>query len=270
MIPLNLTEISAIPPPRWSTNIVGFDKVLGGGIVKGSTMIVSGIPGAGKSTLLLQLASKLANQGKKIIYASGEENDVQIKMRAERLGINSENIILFPSTEVEKIIHAKFAYSPDLIIVDSLQMLSSTQLHSAPGSPSQVRNGLLKINSMAKENNVCVIFVGQSTKGGFIAGLQSYQHTVDTVLYLGIDENNNRFLEAKKNRFGQVGEVWQVVMTNEGLVDSYNQNSTTSSSDNYDIKLTQKQLDKILETHPLWNKIVRMSLYWLQKQQSKT
>lgn len=266
MLPLNLTEVSNTPPPRWFTHISGFDNLLGGGIVKGSTMLIAGTPGSGKSTLLLQLAGQLADQGKKIIYVAGEENEEQIKMRAERFGINNPNIILFPCTQVERIIHAKFSFEPDLFIIDSLQMLYSETLHSQPGSPTQIRNGLLKLNEMAKTTGTTVIFIGQSTKGGFIAGLQTYQHTVDTVLYLGMDEDDptGRCLVASKNRFGSVGQEWRVTMTEHGLVDLVKHTAPSSSWQN--ISLTTPQLNKILTGHPLWSFLVKMSLTWLSQQ----
>src|SRR3990167_1144966 len=251
-----LNKIPPIPPQRFLSGYVGFDHLLGGGIVKGSALLIAGTPGSGKSTILMQLAfnwATLANQ--KVLYVAGEENRQQIKMRAVRLGIDSSKILLYENTEVEAVIEKEEELKPDIIIVDSLQTLYSKALKTQIGSPTQIRNGLFTLIGLAKSKQVTIIFIGHSTKGGYIGGLQTYQHMVDVVLYLDIDEvDHSRTLIAKKNRFGSIDFVWTLEMTENGLVDpehpfvftqpEIQEQTTTSTSRN--VNLTEDQVERII------------------------
>jgi len=267
MITTKLSEISITPPPRYQTGIGGFDNILGGGLVEGSTILASGERGVGKSTLLLQISNHLANANKKkILYVAGEENKEQIKMRAERLEINSENIYFLEEPTVENVVRALWIFKPDIIIIDSLQMLYSKKLKTSVGSPTQMRNGLHTLCNIARKENITIIFIGHATKGGFIAGLQTLQHEVDVVLYLGFDDEKARYLEAKKNRFGEITERWRFSMDTGGLKDlpeDYNNEEGT------EIRLTPQIVNKMLKGHPVWTMLVNASLDFLQGEYKK-
>jgi predicted ATP-dependent serine protease len=181
-------------------------------------MLLAGLPGAGKSTLLIEVAYGLAKT-KKVLYVAGEESPEQIKSRADRLAINSESIYLLGDTEVENIVKSIEEIKPDVAIIDSLQMLHSSNIKAIPGSPSQIRSGLLALNKMAKNMGITIVFVGHSTKGGYVAGLMTFQHTVDAVLYLGLNEDGTRFIKVNKNRFGQDHISQTLYMTKWGLSD---------------------------------------------------
>jgi DNA repair protein RadA/Sms len=276
VIPYALNSIPATPPPTYPTGFVGFDKLLGEGLVKGSASLLAGVPGAGKSTLLIQLAFNLATlDNLKILYVAGEENKEQIKMRAQRLGIDSGKILLFEDTEVENVLAEQKKLLPDLIIIDSLQMLYSKLLKTATGAPTQIRNGLLTLTKMAKDTQTTIIFIGHSTKGGYVGGLQSFQHLVDTVLYLGIDEETHeRTIEAKKNRFGSIDFIWRLEMTQAGLIDpehptlftTVNKSTTTGTSTQKQVNLSEYQVAAILENHRMWKPVVQASLWFLKRQ----
>lgn len=263
-----LNTISSIPPARLSTGYLGFDEVLGGGLVQGSTMILAGFPGAGKSSLLIQLSYQLANGfGKKVLYVNGEENKEQIKMRAVRFGIDSETILLNEDTEVENIIQTMSDVKPDVMIVDSLQMLYSNTLKHAPGTPTQMKNGLLSLCKAAKQMNITLIFIGHATKGGYIAGLQTFQHMVDVVLYLGIDDESKlRYLQAKKNRFGSIDYVWQLYMMAWGLTDDPKSNLNYMVPASKTVTITNEEMLR-LANKSFWGSFVtNLYMGWLKKE----
>jgi DNA repair protein RadA/Sms len=263
-----LSEINYSQPIRYRTGIRGFDHILGGGLVKGSTLILSGDRGIGKSTLLVQMANFIAETAqKKILYISGEENKEQIKLRAERLNINSDNVYLCEDTEVDNILNLQELHKPDVIIIDSLQMLYSNTIKQAQMTPTQMRHGILTLCKMAKKTQTTVIFVGHATKNGFIAGLQTLQHMVDVLIYLGRDEDLGvRYMKSDKNRFGESGFTWQIEMTATGIVDIglLNQSENSNISNMKTLTLTDKSLDKLLEDNPVWRPIVKASFNFLK------
>lgn len=207
---------------RKSTGIKELDRVLGGGIVKGSVVLVGGDPGIGKSTLLLQTLAGLSRYGK-VLYVSGEESAEQIKMRAERLSINSDDIIVLTETSVEGIIDTTSKLSPNTMVIDSIQTVYTEELTSAPGSVSQVRDCATKLMLFAKNSNISVFLVGHVTKEGAIAGPRLLEHIVDTVLYFEGDKGQSyRILRTVKNRFGSTNEIGIFEMTGCGLVEVEN------------------------------------------------
>ena len=215
--PLKLNEIESGSETRLKTGNVEMDRVLGGGIVKGSAVLVAGDPGIGKSTLMTELASLLKDQ--KILYVTGEESLSQVKMRAERMGIESENFLLLAETEVESIIRCVQDEEPALLIVDSIQTVFRSDLESAPGSVAQVRESAAALIQMAKSTGTATFIVGHVTKSGAIAGPRVLEHMVDTVLYLEGDQHHAyRILRAVKNRFGSTNEIGVFEMRTMGLV----------------------------------------------------
>ncbi len=262
----SLDQIPAIPPARYLTGIDYFDDVLGGGLVEGSTMLTSGIPGSGKSTLLIQVAYKLAEQGLKVLYIAGEENKEQIKMRAQRLSINSDIVYLDEDTQVEKIISAIETTNPKIVIVDSLQMVYTPTLKPAPSSPTQMRYCLNELCKIAKAKGITIIFVGHSTKSGLIAGLQSLQHMVDAVLYLLTNTDNTRTFQAKKNRFGSIEPIYTLYMTEYGLF-NYPEIKTPFGLIK-EFNLTEEQI-KVIAQKSGWGFIILFSLAWLKSQAKK-
>jgi len=205
--------------PRTHTGIPELDRVLGGGIVDGSLILIGGDPGIGKSTIMLQLAHKLSEQGKKILYVSGEESENQIRLRASRLGIQGENIFLYTETCMERILSEADKISPFALIVDSIQTTYTLKLPAIPGSVGQIRETAMQFLSFAKQNNIPVFLTGHVTKEGMIAGPRMLEHLVDTVLYF---EGDNRLffriLRAVKNRFGSVNEIGVFEMSSQGLL----------------------------------------------------
>ncbi|AGC67294.1 DNA repair protein RadA [Thermoclostridium stercorarium subsp. stercorarium DSM 8532] len=214
-----LTEISWETERRITTGMQELDRVLGGGIVDGSLVLVGGDPGIGKSTLLLQVCGVLSrNSGMKILYVSGEESVKQIKIRAERLSVNSENILMVTETCFENISKLIEEINPHVVILDSIQTVYSELLSSAPGSVSQVREVTGQLMRIAKGRGVTVFIVGHVTKEGAIAGPRVLEHMVDTVLYFeGERHQNYRILRAVKNRFGSTNEIGLFEMTQYGL-----------------------------------------------------
>ncbi len=197
-----------------------FDRVLGGGIVYGSMILVGGDPGIGKSTLLLQAMSRLASKGKKVLYVSGEESLQQTKMRADRLGISSDRLFVVSETSLEKILEDIQALNPAAAVVDSIQTIYSSELPSSPGSISQVREASSRLLYLAKHLSIPVFLVGHVTKEGFIAGPKVLEHMVDTVLYFEGEANHAfRILRAVKNRFGSTNEIGVFEMKDAGLVE---------------------------------------------------
>lgn len=192
------------------------DRVLGGGIVRGSAVLVAGDPGIGKSTLMTELGALLKNL--KILYVTGEESPAQVKMRAERLGVDSDTFLLLAETDVESIIACVHDEQPDLLVVDSIQTVYRTDLNSAPGSVAQVRESAAALIQMAKATGTAAFIVGHVTKQGSIAGPRVLEHMVDTVLYLEGDRHHAfRILRAVKNRFGSTNEIGVFEMQSDGL-----------------------------------------------------
>lgn len=215
--PRTLGDISFVKEKRLSTGIKEFDRVLGGGIVPGSLILIGGDPGIGKSTLLLQAMDGLAPSGK-LFYVSGEESLEQVKMRAERLNINSENILLQSETCLENILDEAKKIEPVAMVIDSIQTMYSEGLPSAPGSVGQVRECAQELMFFAKRSGTSVFIIGHVTKDGSIAGPRVLEHIVDTVIYFeGEKGHSYRILRAIKNRFGSSNEIGVFEMTDEGL-----------------------------------------------------
>lgn len=215
--PQALKEIALSKETRLKTGIGELDRVLGGGIVEGSVVLIGGEPGIGKSTLILQLSNKLAKRNKKVLYVSGEESPAQIKIRAERLNI-SEDLLILPETNIEQIQETIVDVQPDTVVVDSIQTIYDPNLATIPGSVSQVRECGLTLMQIAKEKNIIMLMIGHVTKGGVIAGPKTLEHMVDTVLYLEGDKNYYyRILRAAKNRFGSTNEIGVFEMGEKGL-----------------------------------------------------
>jgi DNA repair protein RadA/Sms len=216
--PVRFGEIESQDDARVSSGITEFDRVLGGGIVPGSLILIGGDPGIGKSTLLLQVADKLSNQNERVLYVSGEESERQIKMRGERLGVEAANLFLLPETNLENILNEVERERPGAIIVDSIQTVFSSSIESAPGSVSQVREVAGQFLMLAKNRTIPVFLIGHVTKEGSIAGPKALEHIVDTVLYFeGERHHNHRVVRATKNRFGAANELGVFEMTGEGL-----------------------------------------------------
>lgn len=212
-------EIESQDDVRIPSGVDEFDRVLGGGIVPGTLVLIGGDPGIGKSTLLLQVADKLSGGGRVVLYVSGEESERQIKLRGERLTVNAESLFLLPETNIENIFHEIERLSPGAIIVDSIQTVFSPLIESAPGSVSQVREVAHQFLTLAKNRTVPVFLIGHITKDGSIAGPKALEHVVDTVLYFeGERHHNHRIVRAIKNRFGPANEVGIFEMTTSGLV----------------------------------------------------
>lgn len=219
-VPTAITEIVSEEKGRFQVGIGEFDRVLGGGIVFGSVILVGGDPGIGKSTLLLQMMSHLASTGKKVLYVSGEESLQQTKMRAERLGVSSNRLFVAAETSLEKILQDIQMLKPSAVVVDSIQTLYSSDLPSTPGSITQVREASSRLLYLAKHLSVPIFLVGHVTKEGFIAGPKVLEHMVDTVLYIEGEANYAfRILRAVKNRFGSTNEIGIFEMKDSGLVE---------------------------------------------------
>ncbi len=213
--PINSFEISE--SIRFSTGIGEFDRVLGGGIVKGSVVLLSGEPGVGKSTLLLQIC-QYVGRDKKILYASGEESGSQIKLRAARLGVNTENLLLLCENNIDTILGEIECNSPDIVIVDSIQTVYDPSVPSSPGAVTQVRQSTFRLIGNAKENERAIIVVGHVNKDGNIAGPKILEHMVDAVLHFeGDKQHTHRVIRAAKNRFGSTNEVGIFEMSEDGL-----------------------------------------------------
>jgi DNA repair protein RadA/Sms len=213
------TQIESQDDVRISSGVAEFDRVLGGGIVPGTLVLIGGDPGIGKSTLLLQVADRLSASGAVVLYVSGEESERQIKLRGERLGIQAANLYLLPETNLENVFHEIERLKPAAIIIDSIQTIFSAVIESAPGSVSQVREVAHQFLLLAKNRTIPVFLIGHVTKDGSIAGPRALEHIVDTVLYFeGERHHNHRIVRATKNRFGAANEVGIFEMTGEGLV----------------------------------------------------
>lgn len=214
---LPLSEISESDEHRFVTGISELDRVLGGGIVKGSVVLLSGDPGIGKSTILLQICSALQN-GLNILYVSGEESAIQIKMRAKRIGVNSDNVSIMTETDVQSVCEYVMSEKPDLVMIDSIQTMQLSELSSSPGSIVQVRECTNMLLRTGKSLDIPIFIVGHVNKGGDIAGPKVMEHIVDTVLYFEGDRNQSyRILRAIKNRFGSTNEIGVFEMSERGL-----------------------------------------------------
>ncbi len=222
---MELTDLRTeeTPPPRTGSGIAEFDRVLGGGLVPASAILVGGDPGIGKSTLLLQAAASFARSGLKVIYVSGEEATAQVRMRAQRLGLSDAAVQLAAETNLRDILTTLEVEKPDLAIIDSIQTMWADNVESAPGSVSQVRAAAHELTNFAKRKNMSVVLVGHVTKEGQIAGPRVIEHMVDTVLYFEGERGHQfRILRAVKNRFGPADEIGVFEMTGEGLAEVTN------------------------------------------------
>ncbi len=239
--PMKLSEIEMNSEIRTTTGISEFDRVLGGGIVQGSLILIAGDPGIGKSTILLQTSGELCRASKKVLYVSAEESAGQIKLRAERLGVKSESLYIYPQTNFELIKKHIEEMKPDLVIVDSIQAIYTSTIQSSAGSVSQIRECCNSLMSLAKTNNVSIIVIGHVTKEGNIAGPKVLEHMVDTVIQFEGDKYKTyRILRSIKNRFGNTSEVGIFEMGTKGLSEvinpselflkEYNQTQTPGST----------------------------------------
>ena len=223
MKPKKLSEVETEEELRTKTEIAEFDRVLGGGIVKGSLVLIGGDPGIGKSTLMLQVGKKLSAMKKQILYVSGEESLRQIKMRADRLGTFEGDIMLLSETNLDTIESQTEQIHPDVLMIDSIQTMYKEDVAASPGSVSQVKectSGLLRI---AKGLGVTVFIIGHVTKEGMVAGPRLLEHMVDTVLYFeGENSASYRILRAVKNRFGSTNEIGVFEMESDGLKEVVN------------------------------------------------
>src|SRR3990170_1951505 len=211
-------DIDSVVAERLTTGIGEFDRVLGGGVVPGSLVLIGGEPGIGKSTLLLQAAAHFAKTYGPVLYSSGEESEHQIKARGERLGIERAPLYILAETCLERILEEIGRLRPSFIIVDSIQTVFSLKFQSAPGSIGQVRESATQLLFAAKGQNIPTFLVGHVTKDGSLAGPKALEHIVDTVLYFeGEKHHSHRIVRAVKNRFGAVSELGVFEMTSSGL-----------------------------------------------------
>ena len=214
-----LQDVTGDAESRFSTGMGELDRVLGGGAVAGSLVLVGGAPGIGKSTLLLQICSSLCN-GRKVLYISGEESEKQIKMRAQRIGVLPDELYILSETRLSDIIEAVAALKPDILIADSIQTIYNENNESSPGSISQVKDCTMSMMQLAKEQGITVFVVGHINKDGAIAGPKVLEHMVDCVLYFEGDQNSSyRLLRAVKNRFGSTNEIGVFEMGDSGLIE---------------------------------------------------
>lgn len=221
--PLPLSAITSASEERTSTSIKELDRVLGGGIVKGSLVLVGGDPGIGKSTLLLQVCRNLSNKNHSILYVSGEESLQQIKIRAERIGTFTDSLELLCETNLEIIKEVIARKKPQVVIIDSIQTMFHESVSSAPGSVSQVREATGVLMQIAKGMGISIFIVGHVTKEGVVAGPRVLEHMVDTVLYFEGDRHESyRILRGVKNRFGSTNEIGVFEMRNNGLIEVEN------------------------------------------------
>ena len=215
--PRPLSELDTSAEIRFSTGISEFDRVLGGGAVVGSLVLVGGAPGIGKSTLLLQMCGSMEND-RKVLYVTGEESERQLKLRATRLSVNGGEVYVLAETDLDSIISAADELDPDVIIIDSIQTMSDANVASAPGSITQVRECTMRIMRVTKEKGYTVFVVGHINKEGSIAGPKVLEHMVDCVLYFeGEQSTSFRILRGAKNRFGSTNEIGVFEMVDSGL-----------------------------------------------------
>ncbi|HUK99684.1 MAG TPA: DNA repair protein RadA [Nitrospirota bacterium] len=221
--PLLLGDVEAKDEDRFVTKIGELDRVLGGGIVAGSVVLIGGDPGIGKSTLVLQMLKQISELRGRAFYVSGEESPAQIKMRALRLGVKTENLYVLSETQLEDILHAADGLQPQVLVVDSIQTIYTSELPSAPGSVGQVREVAGRLMIHAKRTGMPTFLIGHVTKDGAIAGPRVLEHIVDTVLYFEGDKGHAfRILRAVKNRFGSTNEIGVFEMKENGLAEVAN------------------------------------------------
>lgn len=222
LTPTPVSELKSRSVNRVQLGSAELNRVLGGGIVPGSVILLGGEPGIGKSTLLLQVSGEVADgpSGRSVLYVSGEESTEQIGLRAERLGISAESLLLLPATDTDAIIQTIIASQPGLVIIDSIQTMATDQFSSGPGSLTQVRESAARLQTVAKSTGVPIVLVGHVTKDGHVAGPKLLEHLVDAVLYLeGEKWHGHRLVRGVKNRFGATDEVGVLEMTERGLQD---------------------------------------------------
>lgn len=218
--PIKLKDISIKETPRIATHVKEFDRLIGGGVVPGSLLLVGGEPGIGKSTLMLQLSNTFAKQGLVTLYVCGEESVEQTSLRAKRLGIDSDNLLLLCETNFNRIQAQIEQVKPDVLIVDSIQLVYKNEIASAPGSVSQVRENASEFMHLAKGHGIATFLIGHVTKSGEIAGPRILEHLVDTVLYFeGDKQHNYRMVRVVKNRFGPTDEIAVFQMQARGLAE---------------------------------------------------
>ncbi len=216
--PRRLSDLDTREETRYVTGISELDRVLGGGAVRGSLVLVGGAPGIGKSTLLLQVCDAVRQQ-RTILYVTGEESERQIRMRADRLQVSNHDLFVLAETDIDAIVREIDQLNPDLVIIDSIQTMYTADASSTPGSPSQIRECTMKILRLTKDKGVTVFLVGHITKEGGLAGPKILEHMVDCVLYFeGERESNFRILRAAKNRYGSTNEIGVFEMETKGLV----------------------------------------------------
>lgn len=221
--PVRLSLVTAADTDRIKTDICELDRVLGGGIVEGSLVLVGGDPGIGKSTLLLQMCYNLAKNGNSVLYISGEESLGQIKLRAQRVGEASDNLMVLCETSLDTIENVLENVKPQIVVIDSIQTMYREEVGAAPGSVSQVRETTAVLMQLAKGLNISIFIVGHVTKEGVVAGPRMLEHMVDTVLYFEGDKNAAyRILRSVKNRFGSTNEIGVFEMCQEGLAEVAN------------------------------------------------
>lgn len=216
--PTSILDVTTADESRIKTDINELDRVLGGGIVKGSLVLVGGDPGIGKSTILLQMCKNLTNKDVPVLYVSGEESMSQIKMRAERIGKMSKEMMLLCDNDMDNVDSAIQKCNPEVVIIDSIQTIVSSEVGSAPGTVTQVREVTARLMKIAKQKNISIFIVGHVTKEGTVAGPRTLEHMVDSVIYFEGDRNNGfRILRGVKNRFGSTNEIGVFTMTQSGL-----------------------------------------------------
>lgn len=212
-----LDSVVAAEVPRYPTGAEEFDRVLGGGLVPGSVVLIGGDPGIGKSTLLLQALAHLS-QSLPVLYVSGEESAAQVALRARRLGLEVAKVPLLPEIGLERILEGIQSAAPKVVVIDSIQTVYTDQLSSAPGSVAQVRDCAAQLTRLAKQTDIAIVMIGHVTKEGTLAGPRVLEHMVDTVLYFEGDTHSSfRLVRAFKNRFGAVNELGVFAMTDRGL-----------------------------------------------------
>lgn len=213
-----ITDVSTKPVAAWPTKVGEFDRVLGGGLVPGAVILLSGEPGVGKSTLLLEVAANAARSGEKVLYVSGEESVGQVRLRAERTGALVDHLYLASETDLATVLGQIEAVQPQLLVIDSVQTIASAEIDGAAGMPSQVREVAANLIRVAKEQALPVIMVGHVTKDGSIAGPRALEHLVDVVCHFEGDRQTSlRFVRSLKNRFGPTDEVGCFEMTGDGI-----------------------------------------------------
>lgn len=222
-VPLPIDEVPATEGERMATGIAEIDRVLGGGIVAGSAVLIGGEPGIGKSTLMLQVMNNLALAGRKVLYISGEESATQIKLRSNRIGAAAKDLLLLIEVSLDKILDQIKKVTPAIVVIDSIQTVYSGELMSAPGSVGQVREASSRLILAAKKSDIPVFLIGHVTKDGSIAGPKVLEHMVDTVLYFEGDSGHAyRIIRSIKNRFGPTNEIGVFEMRDRGLIEVSN------------------------------------------------